>query len=218
MLSDHQIERYSRHVILPEIGGRGQERLLESSVSIHGSGDAALLCASYLAGAGVGGLWLARGMLEGPAMSVLAPDVGGGSLREALSRRNPDCRWLTEPPPAPSAVVAMGADLPEPMPHASPIFWGGGAADVLLCVRFPPGRACAPCLERVGLEDGYVETPAVIGTVLALLALRSILGLERGDDPWIWRLDGSRPDAATTRFPSRPGCRCDSAGPASGKS
>ena len=59
MLSDSQIERYSRQIVLAEIGGRGQERLLGSEVEIHGGGDGALACARYLAGAGVGLLGLA---------------------------------------------------------------------------------------------------------------------------------------------------------------
>ena len=53
MLSDAQIDRYSRQIVLSEIGGRGQERLLCAEVAIHGGGDAALVCATYLAGAGV---------------------------------------------------------------------------------------------------------------------------------------------------------------------
>ncbi len=54
MLSDAQVERYSRQIVLPEVGGRGQERILASCVSIQGGGEAARTCASYLAAAGVG--------------------------------------------------------------------------------------------------------------------------------------------------------------------
>ncbi len=37
-LNDTQIERYSRHIILQEVGGTGQEKLLDSKVLIVGAG------------------------------------------------------------------------------------------------------------------------------------------------------------------------------------
>jgi molybdopterin/thiamine biosynthesis adenylyltransferase len=53
-LTDAQIERYSRQLILPEIGLRGQQRLLQASVGllVASSTDASVLL--YLASAGVG--------------------------------------------------------------------------------------------------------------------------------------------------------------------
>ena len=49
MLSNAQIERFSRQVLLPEVGGRGQERLLAARVRVVGTGTAAEL-ASLLVG------------------------------------------------------------------------------------------------------------------------------------------------------------------------
>ncbi len=55
-LNDIQIERYSRQILLPEVGGKGQEKLLASKVLIIGAGGLGSPVASYLAGAGVGTL------------------------------------------------------------------------------------------------------------------------------------------------------------------
>ena len=52
-LTDDAIERYSRQILLPEIGGRGQERLCATRGIVIGSGDAAAMVASLLAAAGM---------------------------------------------------------------------------------------------------------------------------------------------------------------------
>ena len=54
--SEEWIERYSRHIILPEVGGNGQEKLNESKVLIIGAGGLGSPVALYLAAAGIGTL------------------------------------------------------------------------------------------------------------------------------------------------------------------
>lgn len=98
--TEDQIERYSRHILLPEIGGEGQKRLLESSAFVVGAGGLGSPALLYLAAAGVGRIGLAdsdavdlsnlqRQVLHGTA------DVGRSkalSAREAIEAINPDCR------------------------------------------------------------------------------------------------------------------------------
>src|SRR5262245_51082553 len=70
MLTDAQLERYGRQVLLPEVGGRGQERLLAATVTLAGGG----VTATLLGRAGIGRLAL-----------VGTDDAGPGEL-------SPDCR------------------------------------------------------------------------------------------------------------------------------
>ena len=53
-LTEEQIERYSRHIILEQVGGVGQEKLLSSKVVIVGAGGLGSPAGLYLAAAGVG--------------------------------------------------------------------------------------------------------------------------------------------------------------------
>ncbi|MGO9056171.1 MAG: HesA/MoeB/ThiF family protein [Candidatus Binataceae bacterium] len=82
MLTDNQIERYSRQIILPEVGGRGQERLLAARLTVLAEIDDFTPALNYLVGAGVGSIHL-----DSPAgsdalhriaseMRELNPDVG----------------------------------------------------------------------------------------------------------------------------------------------
>ncbi len=57
-LSDQQLERYARHIILKEVGGAGQAKLLQSRVAIIGAGGLGSPLLMYLAAAGVGTLGL----------------------------------------------------------------------------------------------------------------------------------------------------------------
>ena len=55
-LSDAELERYARHIVLPQVGGLGQRRLKESKVAVVGAGGIGSAVIPSLAAAGVGAL------------------------------------------------------------------------------------------------------------------------------------------------------------------
>ncbi len=97
-LTDTQLERYARHIVLKEIGGAGQVRLLHAHVGVIGAGGIGAPVIQYLAAAGVGRISvfdddvvslsnLQRQVLYGTT------DVGRRKVDvalEAVARLNPD--------------------------------------------------------------------------------------------------------------------------------
>src|SRR5437588_5597436 len=65
-LTAEQRERYSRHLLLPEVGAEGQQKLLEAKVLLLGAGGLGSPAALYLAAAGVGTL----GIVDDDAVDV----------------------------------------------------------------------------------------------------------------------------------------------------
>ena len=55
-LSDDELERYARHIVLPQVGGVGQRRLKEARIAIVGAGGIGCAVIPALAGAGIGKL------------------------------------------------------------------------------------------------------------------------------------------------------------------
>ena len=102
-LSDSQIERYSRHIILKEVGGKGQQKLLDARVLIIGAGGLGAPIALYLAAAGVGTIGIADADdvdLSNLQRQVIhfTPDIGKPkvvSAREKIEAINPDVRVRT---------------------------------------------------------------------------------------------------------------------------
>ncbi|MDG6093577.1 molybdopterin-synthase adenylyltransferase MoeB [Acetobacter sp. AN02] len=99
-LNEDQITRYSRHILLPEVGGTGQEKLLSSSVLIIGAGGLGSPVALYLAAAGVGRLGLADddhvdlSNLQRQILHTTARvgDKKTDSARDAITALNSDVR------------------------------------------------------------------------------------------------------------------------------
>lgn len=97
-LNDEQLERYSRHILLKEVGIEGQERLSRSRVLIIGAGGLGAPAALYLAAAGVGTIGIAdfdRVELSNLQRQVIhfTEDVGRLKVNSAAAKMraiNPD--------------------------------------------------------------------------------------------------------------------------------
>jgi len=101
-MTDEQLLRYSRHILLPQIGIEGQQRVVDARVLIVGAGGLGSPAAYYLASAGVGELVLADGdtvdltnlqrqILHGTESIGQAKSESG---RDTLGRINPECRVI----------------------------------------------------------------------------------------------------------------------------
>ncbi|MER9398973.1 molybdopterin-synthase adenylyltransferase MoeB [Mesorhizobium sp. M0615] len=96
-LTDEELERYARHIVLPEIGGAGQQRLKRARVLVIGAGGLGAPVLEYLAAAGVGTL----GIVDDDIVSlsnlqrqvIHATDTVGTakteSAKAAIARINP---------------------------------------------------------------------------------------------------------------------------------
>lgn len=102
-LREDQIERYSRQIILPNVGGKGQEKLLNAKVLIIGAGGLGSPCALYLASAGVGKLGIVdsdKVELNNLQRQILhrTNNVGKAkvdSAKERINEINPDVEVIT---------------------------------------------------------------------------------------------------------------------------
>lgn len=97
-LTEQQIERYSRQIVLKEVGGIGQKKLLESTITIVGTGGLGCPVALYLTAAGIGNIKIVDFDvvdLSNLHRQILhfTPDVGKkkvDSAYEKLHKLNPD--------------------------------------------------------------------------------------------------------------------------------
>ncbi len=104
-LTTEQIQRYSRHFLLPQVGEKGQRRLLRSKVLLIGAGGLGSPTALYLAAAGVGTI----GLMDGDVVDVsnlqrqilhTTPNVGRPKVEsgsEMIRALNPDVNVIPLP-------------------------------------------------------------------------------------------------------------------------
>ncbi|MCF8473392.1 MAG: molybdopterin-synthase adenylyltransferase MoeB [Emcibacter sp.] len=105
MLSDDQLDRYARHIILKQVGGAGQQKLLSARVLVIGAGGLGSPLILYLAAAGVGTI----GVIDDDVVDLsnlqrqiihTTDQLGNqktASTKDMVGRINPDVKIITYP-------------------------------------------------------------------------------------------------------------------------
>jgi len=176
-LTEDQIIRYSRQILLAQIGGRGQEKLLVSGAQLVGRGAAQATAAAYLAAGGIP----VRAAVQ-PKASVRSDETGllfaraqvgqpfALEFAKAASDLNPDalsgatCGSLGEVP----------ADFSGSAPWVA-LGWREGRGEVV----YRSERGCVECFR--GQLRGLSNVPpgpqsVLVGTAGALVFQRLCLG------------------------------------------
>jgi molybdopterin/thiamine biosynthesis adenylyltransferase len=104
-LNDEQLERYARHIVLREVGGAGQAKLLNARVLVIGAGGLGSPLILYLAAAGVGTIGVVdfdRVSLSNLQRQIAHSTENVGRLktdsaRETVRAINPDVRLIAHP-------------------------------------------------------------------------------------------------------------------------
>ncbi|BDG07813.1 HesA/MoeB/ThiF family protein [Anaeromyxobacter paludicola] len=226
-LSEAEIARYARQLILPGVGEMGQERLRAARVKVYGAGPLAGPALIYLAESGVGAVIVddaapvspadRSGWLYGPA------DEGKPRLELALEAVDAANRFVYAEPegrgPGPTAALvclespdatraAAKACFEARLPHVvAEVDGEGGTVTVV-----PVGGPCFECSfragsERTGLPAGYAATSA-----LAALELTLLLAFLT-PEPRARRIELVRGHPAARVTVRQPGCACGTARP-----
>jgi adenylyltransferase/sulfurtransferase len=193
-LTPQQVKRYSRHIIMPQIGSRGQRKLIDSKVLIVGAGGLGGPVALYLALAGVGTIGivdfdvvdlsnLQRQVLH-TTESVGKPKVV--SALETLGRYNPEVNVATHEFPINSEnamelvaqydIIVNGADnfatryLVNDAAYLNnkPLVDGSILIFDGQVTTYEPGRGCYRCLFPEPPPPGMVPNCAEAGVLGAL--------------------------------------------------
>lgn len=215
MLSETQIERYSRQIILPQVGGRGQARLLSATVTICGSGELAATAGVYLAAAGVG---------------CMRVSLSTGAVIDGI---NPDCHVVPFEVSATAdalrgAVVvlcagadaAFCADIGAACVAAGVPWIVGDVSDAMgwMCVCHGVDAPCSWCVAHavghVGRGTGPLGqvTAGFIATLLATEAIKFMLNLRSaaGSPRLVFDvLSGDVREEPVTKDPRCPMCGSD---------
>jgi adenylyltransferase/sulfurtransferase len=180
MLNDAQVERYSRQIILPEIGGRGQKRLLAAAVAIVARDPKYLL--EYLVAAGVG--------------HITVVSRAGTAAIDDLADLNRDCRIEVPAMPAsygewlaaaqPDAVLLQtdsdgeSTELNSVCVRAGkPFLWGRTAGAKAYMALFDPTmvRGCYACTDvrrRVTPAESNILHPLAASLLASLQAAETV--------------------------------------------
>ncbi|MEW6352677.1 MAG: molybdopterin-synthase adenylyltransferase MoeB [Pseudomonadota bacterium] len=190
-MNDEQLQRYSRQILLPQIGFEGQQRLSNGRVLIIGLGGLGSPLAMYLAAAGVGHLVIADDDnvdLSNLQRQIMhrTPDIGRAktaSARDALRALNPDVqisvisKRMTEAELASEVreadVVADASDNfatrfavnAACVAHKKPLVSGAAIRMEGQVAVFDARRADSPCYRCLYKDAGAEEGCAELGVL-----------------------------------------------------
>jgi len=198
-MTDDQLLRYSRHILLPEIGVEGQQRLLAAHALVIGAGGLGSPAALYLASAGIGSLTLADGdavdltnlqrQILHTTAAVGRPKAASG--RETLAKLNPEVRIVAlEERLAPARLDELAAQVDIVLDcsdnfatrhaanrscvrHRKPLVSGAGVRFDGQISVFDLRRSDSPCYSCLFPEDAPAEEErcAVLGVFAPLTGI-----------------------------------------------
>ncbi|MGI8553904.1 MAG: molybdopterin-synthase adenylyltransferase MoeB [Dehalococcoidia bacterium] len=193
-LTSQQVMRYSRHIIMPQVGPVGQRKLMQAKVLIVGAGGLGSPVALYLAAAGVGTI----GIVDFDVVDLSnlqrqllhhTDDVGKlkvVSARETINAYNPEVNVVTHEVPLTSEnaleiipqydIIVNGADnfAARYLVNDASYLSGKPLVDgsILLfdgqATTFIPGKGCYRCLFPEPPPPGLVPSCAEAGVLGAL--------------------------------------------------
>ena len=196
VLTPEQVTRYSRHIIMPQVGPGGQRKLMNAKVLIVGAGGLGSPIALYLALAGVGTIGIVdfdTVDLSNLQRQILhqTDDIGKPkvqSAKETLNASNPDVNVVTHEAPITSDnafeiirqydIIVNGADnfATRYLVNDASYLSGKTLVDgsILLfdgqATVFEPGKGCYRCLFPEPPPPGMVPSCAEAGVLGALCA------------------------------------------------
>jgi len=200
-LTDEQIERYSRQIVLPEVGGRGQQRLLAASVAVVGAGNMGRTAATYLTAAGIGRLAIVASAPFDVDDRGAGTATLGDNVAAALRDLNPDCRIRVQRRRLDTdhagavarrhGIVVDASERPESsrllnracVDRCVPIVWGRRDGRLGVATVFA-GHSAAPCYQCLTAVPSDATSPlatltaAFIGTLLATEVVKLVVGME----------------------------------------
>ena len=197
VLTPEQVDRYSRHIIMPQVGPSGQRKLMEAKVLVVGAGGLGGPVALYLALAGVGTIGIVDFDivdLSNLQRQVLHQNADVGkpkaiSARETLQAYNPDVNVVLHETPITSDnaleiipqydIVVNGADnfTTRYLVNDATYMSGKTLVDgsILLfdgqATVFVPGQGCYRCLFPAPPPPGMVPSCAEAGVLGALTGI-----------------------------------------------
>jgi hypothetical protein len=207
-LSASQIERYSRQIIVPRVGGRAQERLLGSRLVIAGDAHDVEPALLYLVGSGVGRIELALGKDTdrahelGLATTELNPDVTVAPLSDLAGSLAQLVLGIIG---SPASLAAVGALVPR-FPRTG---WVAARTDLPARIGVLPSPAPCPRCAGGGLLSPF-GARAANASIFAMAATAEAFKLLAGygEHPGATLIEFEGYESRARAISGDPACEC----------